>query len=365
MTLTSYPLADRFTTTLSQQYNGTDTTIYVSAVPNITRPSGITTYLVLNPGNSLQQVVKISGMDAIGKTFTVSSTTIASWAGTNYTTNTHSIGDVVIISDNYAFRKDIKDAIDTKLSTDGGTRTGLTAHRLLYTDWSWVETQLAFWTNGQVLWFTGTTSAPAPVSPSVDINWLTNDDTNPTANDKFIRYKDWTGNVKRSMIASETVMWLVERATDAEVLTWTDTTRYVTPAQSLKYYWETIYWTTFSRWEANTQRDITTTTFVKQKEITANRLWKYTLRFEHYYTWASVWSRWYYSLRKNWTEIFNWWLSWSFQNTRYTITHNVDIVSWDVFSLWTRVDTTWTYSVRNYQLRSDITNNKDGTVNLD
>lgn len=142
--------------------------------------------------------------------------------------------DYVTLMVNSTVIVDIQDEV-TRLETDklnkaGGTRTGLTNWRLYYSNGSGAETALALGTSWQVLQSNGATSDPTFVSPSVDINWLTNDDTNPVANDKILRYKDWTGNRKRTMIASETVMWLVECATDAEAIAWTDTTRYVTPA---------------------------------------------------------------------------------------------------------------------------------------
>ena len=119
--LTTYPLADWFKATLDQSYNGTGTTIYVDDVPNITRPSGVFTYLVIAPKTSNQQIVKLSWFDSIAKTFTVSSTTVKKWAGTNYSTSTHAIGTEVIISSNYAFWEDIKTAIndnDTRITTN-------------------------------------------------------------------------------------------------------------------------------------------------------------------------------------------------------------------------------------------------------
>ena len=48
----------------------------------------------------------------------------------------------------------------------------------------------------------------------------------------YIVYYDWTQfKLINTMDASETRSWLVERATDAEVTTWSDTTRYTTPKQ--------------------------------------------------------------------------------------------------------------------------------------
>jgi hypothetical protein len=57
--LDKIPLIDGFETTLSQQYTGGEGDMYVDDVPNFTFPSGVTTYVVVNPGKSIQQVVEV------------------------------------------------------------------------------------------------------------------------------------------------------------------------------------------------------------------------------------------------------------------------------------------------------------------
>ncbi len=47
--LTVYPLEDDFETTLSQAWDGSTGAVYVNATPNFTFPSGVTTYIVVNP----------------------------------------------------------------------------------------------------------------------------------------------------------------------------------------------------------------------------------------------------------------------------------------------------------------------------
>jgi len=66
-------------------------------------------------------------------------------------------------------------AITTKLNTIGWTRTGLTANRALITDASGVETYLTG-TTTQVIGFDGA-GKPIAVTPTVDINGLTNKPT--------------------------------------------------------------------------------------------------------------------------------------------------------------------------------------------
>jgi hypothetical protein len=71
--LEKYPLQDGFETTLSQAWNGATGTIYVNTVPTFTFPSGVTTYIVVNPGKSNMQVAEINAYDESAKTITVNS----------------------------------------------------------------------------------------------------------------------------------------------------------------------------------------------------------------------------------------------------------------------------------------------------
>ncbi len=116
--LSTLPLIDWFETTLAQQYTGGLGTMYVNDTPDFTFPSWVKTYAVVNPGKSIQQVVEIDSM-GVG-TLNVSSVTVEKGAGVNYTAQTHSANNKVIISDNYQFWKDIRTAVNTKLDTNGG-----------------------------------------------------------------------------------------------------------------------------------------------------------------------------------------------------------------------------------------------------
>lgn len=116
--LSTLPLIDWFETTLAQQYTGGLGTMYVNDTPDFTFPSWVKTYAVVNPGKSIQQVVEIDSM-GVG-TLNVSSVTVEKGAGVNYTVQTHSANNKVIISDNYQFWKDIRTAVNTKLDTNGG-----------------------------------------------------------------------------------------------------------------------------------------------------------------------------------------------------------------------------------------------------
>lgn len=125
---------------------------------------------------------------------------------------------------------DIQDEV-TRLETDklnkaGATRTGLTAHRLYYSNSTGVETALAYWTSWQVLQSNWATSNPSWVAPSVDIAWQTL--VTPTTTDELIVYRPWIGNRKITALADTTQRWLVQQATDAEAGTGTENTKYIT-----------------------------------------------------------------------------------------------------------------------------------------
>jgi len=64
------------------------------------------------------QVAEINAVDNGNKTSTVSNITVDKGAGVAYSQQTHPVGSVVRISTNYAFWKDIVDAINSKLDTN-------------------------------------------------------------------------------------------------------------------------------------------------------------------------------------------------------------------------------------------------------
>ena len=133
--LATYPLEDWFITTLAQSWNWAVGTVYVNDTPSFTFPSGVTTYIVVDPGKSTMQAAIIDSYDANANTLNVSSITLNKWAGVAYTQQTHSVGAIVIISDNYQFWEDIATAINSKLGNDGTNSTS--AFDLALTGSSW------------------------------------------------------------------------------------------------------------------------------------------------------------------------------------------------------------------------------------
>lgn len=113
--ITAYPLQDWFETTLAQSWNGAVGTVYLNTAPSFTFPSGVKTYIVVNPWKTNMQVGEIDSLHVWNKTVNVSSISVGSWAGTTYTQESHSVWSTVIISDNYQFWKNIIDAVNTKI----------------------------------------------------------------------------------------------------------------------------------------------------------------------------------------------------------------------------------------------------------
>lgn len=124
-------------------------------------------------------------------------------------------------------------------------RTWLGASKILTTNGSWAETELAFsWDVTQTLLGNWTRGAS-----QVNINWQTAETWALATWDEIIFYdaSAWA-NRKRPLKASETNEWVVEKATDTEAATWTDTSRYVTPKQVKDNYsfWMKIITFTFN-----------------------------------------------------------------------------------------------------------------------
>lgn len=112
------PLEDNFHTTLAQSWDGSSGTVYVNDTPNFTFPSGVTTYIVVNPGKTNMQVAEIDAYDSALWTMDVTATSVNSSAWVAYSAQSHSVGSIVRISDNYQFWEDIRTAINSKVDSN-------------------------------------------------------------------------------------------------------------------------------------------------------------------------------------------------------------------------------------------------------
>ena len=286
--LTNYPLEDGFKTSLSQAWDGSTWAVNVTSTPSFTFPSGVTTYLVVNPGKSNMQIAEINAYNATAKTVTVNNITLEKGAGVNSTAQSHSVGSEVIISDNFQFWSDIKTAINSKLDDDVDFNwnsatdfAGIVAKSLTTTQrdaltpeegmiirnsTTWVLNQYiggswATFATGSVSNASTTVSGKVEVATDAEITagtatWGTSSvlSVTPTQIKKSVSLKgavttiveaneflvnvSWEDkrisqtNLRNEFAASTTLKGTSELATDAEAAAGTDAERHITPAQS-------------------------------------------------------------------------------------------------------------------------------------
>ncbi len=118
--LNKIPLEDGFETSLSQEWDGQVGSVKVNTTPNFTFPAGVTTYIVVNPTKANIQIAEIDWYDAGLGTINVTNITLEKGASVPSTAQLHSVNSKVIISDNYQFWKDIRDAINSKMDIATG-----------------------------------------------------------------------------------------------------------------------------------------------------------------------------------------------------------------------------------------------------
>ena len=293
--ISNIPLEDWFSTSLTRSWDWSVWTIYVASTPSFTFPSWITTYIVVNPWKSNMQLATINAYNSSLKTMTVSSITLNKWASVASTANPHSVWSKVIISDNYQFWADIISSLNSKVDWDTqpfpsyttSWRDALTASNWMviynsttwelnqYISWSWsaisawstqpnasltvagkvelsTDSEITAWT---ATWWTWASLVITPEQQKKSISlkwaWTTFWDTDEiVVNISWVDYRITWANLRESIAASTANKGTVEMATDAEVTTWTDETRYVNPKQ-IKNNTNTVsytgtFWTTWT-----------------------------------------------------------------------------------------------------------------------
>ena len=289
--ISNIPLEDWFSTSLTRSWDWGVWTIYVASTPSFTFPSWITTYIVVNPWKSNMQLATINAYNSSLKTMTVSSITLNKWASVASTANPHSVWSKVIISDNYQFWADIISSLNSKVDWDTqpfpsyttSWRDALTASNWMviynsttwelnqYISWSWsaisawstqsnasltvagkvelaTDSEITAWT---ATWWTWASLVITPEQQKKSISlkwaWTTFWDTDEiVVNISWVDYRITWANLRESIVASTTTKGTVEMATDAEVVTGTDETRYINPKQAYQDYPLTV--TTSSAW---------------------------------------------------------------------------------------------------------------------
>lgn len=387
--LTNIPLQDNYKSTLSQAWDGNTWTIYVNTVPSFTFPSWVKTYICVDPWKTNMQVARISAYDATLKTITVDSITADKGNGVAYTAQTHTVGSVIEISDNYQFREDIQTAINTKVNSDWDSI--ITDGNLTFA-WSaskyWVAVKEL--TTAQI----AALSSPPNGSAVVDSTlwafqvkiwwsfqsmgaWATTPNASTTVAGKVEKATSgevtaWTST---GWTGAELFVWPAELKTVTDWLTTsinakpsiasnstastgTNTTDAINALQLKKYFWpEPIAWTTYtassiswSVWSVTSA----SWTYAQAKIWTIQRTWTYRISVT---IWAiAFWTQWYAKMYKNWsafsTEQTN--ATWS----PVTVTRDLAYTEWDTISLWIKSNGwwSWTISFTDLSIKYDLTN---------
>ena len=113
--LNGIPSADYFETRLANLWSGINGVVHVEAVPAWSLPAGEYSYIVVNPWESNMQVAKVDWWDSDALTFNV----IDAWNTSAgiwdlYEVKPHPAWSKVRFSNNYAFWKDIQEAVNSK-----------------------------------------------------------------------------------------------------------------------------------------------------------------------------------------------------------------------------------------------------------
>ena len=343
--LTNIPLQDNYKSTLSQAWDGNVWTIYVNTVPSFTFPSWVKTYICVDPWKANMQVARISAYDATLKTITVDNITLDKGNGVAYTAQTHTVGSVIEISDNYQFREDILTAMNTKVNTNSSdTDIGKFANAAardayftspvnwnsayLTTEGKWTDYVGGAWvdratgstpnasttvagkvekaTSGEVTagtstWWTGAELFVWPAELKTVTDWLTT-----------------SINTKPSI------------ATNATASTGSNTTNAVNPLQLKRYFWpEPSAGTTYTAASASgTLWSTSWTTYLQARIWTIWRTWTYTVTFDlSAWLWVNGYGRIYKNGSAFWTERV-------VTNTTTTFSENLAFTEWDTISLW-------------------------------
>lgn len=132
--------------------------------------------------------------------------------------------------------------------------------------------------------------------------------------------------------ATETTKWVVTKASDAEVTTWTENTKFVTAKAVKDNYWiitSPIAWSNFLWVWTNVVNSTNSTTKTYSKNITVNYKWTYRISTTLYND-NSGWSA---KLKVNWSDV----ATDSVTNWSVTIKSDELLEVWDIIT----VEFTW------------------------
>ena len=221
--VTSIPLEDWFTCSLSQEWNWAIGTIYLSRVPAAEIPAWYTTQFIVNPWKSNMQVAIIDSIDTVNKTANVSSITVYKGNWDLYTQSTHGIWSKVVMWITYNQYASLVSAINSKID---GTTQPIPFYATT------VARDAALWATPSTDWLFCWVTATQQIYYSAGGTW------NPLS--------AWDSVVAN---ASTTVAGKVEQATPAQNTAWSTTGEtgaplFSTPADTATQIqsWTWVYW---------------------------------------------------------------------------------------------------------------------------
>ncbi len=262
--LLKYPLEDGFKTKLSQEWDGAVWTMFLQSAPNFTFPAWVTTYMVVQPEWQNAKLIEIDSINVWNNTVNIINVTLfkGAWIANPtwiiYPTNTD-----VIISDNFQFWSDIKDAINSKLDSDWGNTTTtfdlqvsgsafrirLDAWDMKFTDDNNVEISLstiaaAAWADRKVAISVTDTTPWELEDKLIEWDWISFTTLNPAWDEQIqvaidlltTNWLKFTTNQLDVEPATNTQVGTQRIATDAEAITWTLETVSINPKQAKDNY---------------------------------------------------------------------------------------------------------------------------------
>lgn len=361
-----YPMQDNYETTLARSRDWAIWAVYVNTVPWITFPSWKTTYITVNPWKSNQQVAIINAIDTSLKTVTVSSISVDKSPWVAYSQQTHAVWSIVRISNNYEARQNVVDAVDSKLDsiwweaasfdltiTWSNWRVRKDWSDMKLTDdnqseitlstlasWWWADEKVkisvndttAWYLNWKLTWWDGITLTETndwgneTLDIDVDITDTTKFVTTKTASK--VPVLDWSWEIDTFLSSAIPLV-----ASDAEFITWTNSTKFVVPSQAS---FTIVSWDTLLASADATQSTLIWTYAIK-KDIEVDYAWTYKVSFT-----ISAWS----STTTQWRIYVDWVAVWTERSVSSSSSSSFDeditVTAWQSIQLY--IKATWSFN---------------------
>jgi len=264
------------------------------------------------------------------------------------------------------------DSTDKIWASDTSTNFNITVDEI----WDEVFTDrdtdnLSEWSTNKYASTTNVNAAWATMNADTDLSW--NDwflDEDDFASDSATKVpsqqsvKEYIANNLPS--ATTTSEWVVELAIDAEVVTWTDETRYINSKQVKDNYTQQILEKRLSasdslKWSADTEQTETSNAWTLKKEIKIRTKWVVRVKFDLKDN--DPWIPWLATIYINWITI---WTERSATDTYVTHSEDITVEPDDLVQLYVDDnDSLWLTYIRNFRIYYDIGTSVIWTVNLD